>query len=300
MNGDDGMAVHLAQLRRTHRRAIRRYRSALVALFLVTLFCALAAGALWLQVHAADERVQQTAATWAGRLRDMDRRLVAARSQLVTATEAADAGRRTLEELFPLLALSPDGQVAMSGDGVLAETTDGHVLARFAAPTAVRFDAGSRLVAIATGEHDIQVLDRRGEPVAHLPALEGEITYMAFAQYQPALVAATQDGAVLLFSLQTRHAALVNIGFVPAFVAVLPDGRSFAAGRADGSVSLHSMETGQQIRRTAPLVGGGPGPVTGSVSADGRYLLITAQDGGGRLIDLQGGTHAARFERMVR
>lgn len=53
-----------------------------------------------------------------------------------------------------------------------------------------------------------------------------------------------------------------------------------------------------QLRRTAPLVGG-PGAAAGSASADGRYLLVSASDGGSRLVDLQNGTQVARFERMV-
>lgn len=55
-----------------------------------------------------------------------------------------------------------------------------------------------------------------------------------------------------------------------------------------------------QLRRTAPLVGGGPGAAAGSASADRRYLLVSASDGGARLVDLQNGTQVARFERMVR
>jgi cell division protein FtsB len=299
MSIEDGVSAHVQQLRRRHRRAIRYHRALVVMLAIVLVVSAIVGGGAWLQMRDLQQQIISETGASRQRLARAEARNIDLEQQVASLNRDFAEERRQRTRLSPVMGFSPDGSMAVARSGWLFSTNDGTTLRHVADPVSVRFDPGGGIVAIATKDHDVHIIDRDGAPVAHLPALEGEIAFLGFAQYRPEVIAATRAGEVVSFNLRSGHVTLANVGFVPTFVAPSPDGRLFVAGQSDGGVSLHDTATGHLTRRWMPPRGASPA-VTGAISTDGRQVLLTAGDATVRVLDSGSGAQIARFDRVAR
>jgi WD40 repeat protein len=95
---------------------------------------------------------------------------------------------------------------------------------------------------------------------------------------------------IIIWSARPPYRLVGTLGASPPdSVAVSPDGRTVAAGYADGSIVLWDLPTGRRLTRQLNPFGGHLGAVQGlAFSPDGRVLASAGQDDTVKLWDLVG------------
>ena len=163
---------------------------------------------------------------------------------------------------------------------------------------------------LATTGIDTKVLlwDLQTGSVVHsLDGHTSSVTFGKFNQGGTMFASCSQDGSVQIWDVKTgeqEHLLLAQGGgqMVPWAVAFNPDNAEIAVSNDDGTITLWDSETGEQVQRfpdsVMPLK-----PHTEAIryleySKDGLYLIASATDKTGSVLDMRTGQVLQRFEHF--
>ncbi|MCU0497005.1 MAG: protein kinase [Anaerolineae bacterium] len=169
--------------------------------------------------------------------------------------------------------LSPDGRYAVSGSGLLSESTDTTV----------------RIWDVQTGEA-LHIME------GHTNTVDG----VAFSPDGTRVVSGGWDNLVILWDVDTGQEIRRFEGNADRVISVKfsPDGQTVLSAARDGALILWNVETGAEIRRYTVDVAEGSSKEINNVnfSADGTTFLAALADNTVRLINVETGDEVLRLQ----
>jgi WD40 repeat protein len=206
------------------------------------------------------------------------------------------------------VAISPDGRLAVSGDGPgtvpawsvrLWDMADGREIRRFAGHErdvqGVAFSPDGSLLASA-GSHDqtVRIWEVATGKELHCLRHNTRVDQAVFLPDGRHVVSGGYDGLVRLWDVKTGKQIRTLRGHKGPVdgVAISPDGRRIASASQDRTARLWNAETGEELRQFA-----GHSPLAYKVefSPDGRRLLSTEHGKAIRLWDVESGKELRQF-----